>query len=275
MIEKKTEKQIIDKEIGKFNVEVHSPIVKKDKKRAFKGVWIPKEIWLDEKLNWKEKLFLVEIDSLDNEDGCYASNKHFAEFFQMSENRSSEIIKSLYEKGYITRRYIKEGKQIKKRIITVIQTAIRKTDEPIRIIEGGYSENRKDNNTYINNTKSKSGLEKNIDKIKKYDEYKNIYNEYLLAIYKQDQINSLIYTSKKQRQSLTSLIKRFDDDATFRRFCKEAFDDIWRVEQGCLPALLISQYDKICAQMAIKENKKQPTQQYNYDTNIVYDSIDL
>ena len=33
--------------------------------RDFKGVWIPKEVWLDDKLSWMEKLFLVEIDSLD------------------------------------------------------------------------------------------------------------------------------------------------------------------------------------------------------------------
>ena len=51
------------------------------KTRDFKGIWIPKEIWLNKNLKLIEKIFLVEIDSLDNEDGCYASNKYFAEFF--------------------------------------------------------------------------------------------------------------------------------------------------------------------------------------------------
>jgi hypothetical protein len=39
--------------------------------RDFKGVWIPKEIWLDERLNALEKIILTEIDSLDaTERGC-------------------------------------------------------------------------------------------------------------------------------------------------------------------------------------------------------------
>jgi len=36
-------------------------------KRDFKGIWIPKEIWLNENLTLQEKVFLVEIESLDNE----------------------------------------------------------------------------------------------------------------------------------------------------------------------------------------------------------------
>ena len=63
--------------------------------RDFKGIWIPKKIWLNKDLNVMEKLFLVEIDSLDNADGCFASNAHFSEFFGLSKNRCSEIIKSL------------------------------------------------------------------------------------------------------------------------------------------------------------------------------------
>jgi hypothetical protein len=42
--------------------------------RDFKGVWIPKDVWLDHNLTWMEKLLLVEIDSLDAEKGCFASN---------------------------------------------------------------------------------------------------------------------------------------------------------------------------------------------------------
>jgi hypothetical protein len=125
--------------------------------RDFKGVWIPKEIWLSKELNVMEKLFLVEIDSLDNESGCYASNSYFAEFFQLSRNRCSEIIKSLEAKKLIMIEYIREqGKQnIEKRVIKVVEkpnTPIRKTDRPIRKIEGGYSEKCEENNTVFNNT---------------------------------------------------------------------------------------------------------------------------
>ena len=33
--------------------------------RGFKGIWIPKEIWLSPDLNYVEKILLVEIDSLE------------------------------------------------------------------------------------------------------------------------------------------------------------------------------------------------------------------
>ena len=67
--------------------------------RDFKGVWIPKEIWTNKNLNVMEKLFLVEIDSLDNNDGCFATNEYFSDFFRLSKNRCSEIIKNLEKKG--------------------------------------------------------------------------------------------------------------------------------------------------------------------------------
>ena len=41
--------------------------------RDFKGVWIPKEIWLSADLSLTEKALFVEIHSLDNERGCFAS----------------------------------------------------------------------------------------------------------------------------------------------------------------------------------------------------------
>ena len=42
--------------------------------RGFKGIWIPKEIWESKEISMQEKVFLAEIHSLDNEQGCIASN---------------------------------------------------------------------------------------------------------------------------------------------------------------------------------------------------------
>ena len=125
--------------------------------RDFKGIWIPKEIWLSKDLNIMEKIMLVEIDSLDNENGCFASNEHFSNFFSLSKNRCSEIIKSLEKKGYIEISYIYRNNQkaIEKRIIKCIRDSdrpIRDSDRPIRDSDRGYSENREDNNTLFNNT---------------------------------------------------------------------------------------------------------------------------
>ena len=69
--------------------------------RDFKGVWIPREIWLSEELSLLEKVLFVEIHSLDNERGCFASNQYFADFFGMSARQISTHIGSLKEKGYI------------------------------------------------------------------------------------------------------------------------------------------------------------------------------
>ncbi|PKV49227.1 helix-turn-helix protein [Aquimarina sp. MAR_2010_214] len=77
--------------------------------RAFKGIWIPKEIWLSKDLSIQEKIFIVEIDSLEDhvKGGCYAGNKYFSEFFGVSESRVSNIIKTLVSKKMITRKVVR------------------------------------------------------------------------------------------------------------------------------------------------------------------------
>ena len=70
--------------------------------RDFKGVWIPKVIWLDNRLSALDKVILTEIDSLDQgERGCYASNKHIADFCQCGEWKVSTSISKLIEYGYL------------------------------------------------------------------------------------------------------------------------------------------------------------------------------
>ena len=71
-------------------------------KREWKGIWIPKEIWLNEDLTLQEKIFLVEIMSLDGENGCFASNDYFAKFFKISKTRVSLVIKSLIDKKFLS-----------------------------------------------------------------------------------------------------------------------------------------------------------------------------
>ncbi|MDB1686254.1 conserved phage C-terminal domain-containing protein [Enterococcus durans] len=118
--------------------------------RGFKGIWIPASYWLDENLTIQEMLFLAEIDSLDiDEKGCYASNKHFSDFFGLSKSRVSEVISSLQKKNYISLEFVYKGKEIEKRTIKVFgkpKRGIRKTEE-------GYSEKAKGSNTSFSNTK--------------------------------------------------------------------------------------------------------------------------
>ncbi len=77
-------------------------MAKKQTKRRFRGVWIPSEIWLSSALTPREKLFLIEIDSLDNDDrGCFASNRHFAGLFYVTRKSASRIIRRLVEKELV------------------------------------------------------------------------------------------------------------------------------------------------------------------------------
>jgi len=72
-----------------------------DHKRDFKGVWIPKEIWLSPDLSLYEKALFVEINSLDNERGCFASNEHFARFLGVGERQVRRYISRLEQKRYV------------------------------------------------------------------------------------------------------------------------------------------------------------------------------
>lgn len=160
--------------------------------RDFKGVWIPKEIWLNKELNWVEKVLLVEIDSLDNDEGCFATNSYFAEFFDLSKDRISKLISSLKTKGYIEVEliYKPNSKQVDKRVIKVDYKLFKKgyTKSKGGIGENnhrgigennyrgigentdrGIGENTEDNNTDINNTNiipslSEGSKEKSLEK---------------------------------------------------------------------------------------------------------------
>ncbi|WP_270638059.1 DnaD domain protein [Limosilactobacillus mucosae] len=113
----------------------------RENRRAFKGVWIPAEFWLDKNLSIMEVIVLTEIDSLDNENGCVASNKHFAEFTGLSKNRVSEIINGLKTKGYVNIQYFFDDFGQKRRTMRLNQP-VRKSDIGIRDVEGGYSKDR-------------------------------------------------------------------------------------------------------------------------------------
>lgn len=112
--------------------------------RDFKGVWIPKRIWLAEDLKAMELLVLTEIDSLDNENGCTASNAYLADFFGISRQRISQIISNLKDKEYISIQYQKDGKWCKGRTIKVVNKfdgVVNKFDRGVKKIYQGCQEN--------------------------------------------------------------------------------------------------------------------------------------
>lgn len=123
--------------------------------RGFKGVWIPKEIWLANDLGWSEKLLLVEIESLDGEQGCWASNEYLATFFSLSKGRISKLISSLKDKGYVTVDLIyKPGtKVIDRRIIkTTRGYGWKRLGGMVESVATLIDVNSQENNTVFNNT---------------------------------------------------------------------------------------------------------------------------
>ena len=119
--------------------------------RSFKGVWIPKEIWLAEDLSPIEILVLTEIQSLDNDEGCTASNSYLACFFGVTRQRISQIISSLKDKKYIKISYDKDGDWCKGRAIKVVNKFDRGCKENLPGCKENFNVINTDNNT-INNT---------------------------------------------------------------------------------------------------------------------------
>ena len=146
--------------------------------REFRGIWIPKEIWLSKDLSTNEKVLLAEIDSLGgSSDGCFASNQYFADFFDLSKDRISRLISGLKNKGYITVELVyKEGTcEVDKRIIKLSPYSY--FYQGVQNHQGGIGENTKDitNNYNINNNNNKTSKKKTTKEVRhKYGEFKNV-----------------------------------------------------------------------------------------------------
>ena len=124
--------------------------------RDFKGVWISKEVWLDDRLSALDKVILTEIDSLDGENGCYASNDYIAEFCQCSATKVSKAISKLIEYGYVYVQSFDGRKRVLKSRLTKNASQTCKKDK-------AEWQNVRDNN--INNNINKTTAKKNNDRI--------------------------------------------------------------------------------------------------------------
>ena len=163
--------------------------------RDFKGVWIPKEIWLNDELTLLEKCIFVEIDSLDNDNHCTASNKYLAEFCGCSESKVTKSIATLQQLGMIEI----DGFDGRHRVIRVVKS----TRQGSKKYEAD-SQKVRPNNIY-NNTNNKT-LSKN--KV-------------------QNSRKELFETVSTKKQSLYSkcmaLINDFTEDAILQDYLKQFF----------------------------------------------------
>ena len=145
--------------------------------RDFRGIWIPKEIWLSKDLSTNEKILLAEIDSLGgSSDGCFASNQYFADFFDLSKDRISRLVSGLKNKGYITVELsYKEGSyEVDKRIIKANPSSYFCLGGSTHLEGGGENNDYITNNYNINNN-NKASKKKTTKEVRhKYGEFKNV-----------------------------------------------------------------------------------------------------
>ena len=140
------------------------------KERNFKGVWIPAKLYLSGLFSPNEKFVLLEIYSLSKKNGCYATNKHFADFIGLKENTIQKMMLEFERAGYIKRifEYKENSKEIKNRIIILTQ----------KFLDEFINEKAEGENEEPHGKKSMGDMEKNPegDGLKVGDKYNNISN---------------------------------------------------------------------------------------------------
>ena len=145
--------------------------------RDFRGIWIPRHIWLDKNLKPIEKILLAEIESLGGlHDGCFASNQYFADFLDLSKDRTSKLISGLKNKGYITVELsYKEGSyEVDKRIIKANPSSYFCLGGSTHLEGGGENNDYITNNYNINNNNKTSKKKTTKEARHKYGEFKNV-----------------------------------------------------------------------------------------------------
>lgn len=140
--------------------------------RDFKGIWIPKEVWLDNRLSALEKIIFAEIDSLDvDENGCFAGNDYLAEFSHCSETKVSLAIKKLIECDYIyVKKFDGRTRFLKSRVSKSERQSFKLCEADFQKVKGSYIYDNKEYN--INDKKE------NISNDIKEKEQKHSYGEF-------------------------------------------------------------------------------------------------
>lgn len=186
-----------------------------DVPRKFQGVWIPAERWLDRSLSPVEKVMLGEISSLETGPrGCYATNAHFAEFFDLSISRVSEIISGLANRGLIRVELIRDGKRIVERRIRMTDpfefpnTPSENSANPFG--KGGEppSENTQGNNTNNNNTLSSKKPASKAAALDGFDRFYALYPRKQKRPAAEQAWKKLAPNAELQHQILTALAKQ-------------------------------------------------------------------
>lgn len=120
-----------------------------ENQRDFKGVWIPKAVWLDNRLTALDKVILTEIDSLDQgERGCFASNQHIADFCQCSITKVSTSISKLIDLGYLyVQNYDGRYRELKSRLSKIERQTFKNSKADSQNLKESNTRTKPTNNT--------------------------------------------------------------------------------------------------------------------------------
>ena len=197
--------------------------------RDFKGVWIPKEVWLDTRLNALEKVILTEIDSLDQgEKGCYASNEHLAEFCQCSKTKVSTAVKKLIDCGYIyVQNFDGRKRELKSRLSNFERQNDKKCKAEYQILKESNIDNNTNNNTVSNKKERKSRSKSYDEQIAEYTGNEELQNALKAFVQMRSFIKSPV-TAHGLKLLLNKLTKISRNDAEKITIVNNSIENNWK-----------------------------------------------
>ena len=219
--------------------------------RDFKGIWIPKEIWLDSRLNITEKALLAEIDSLDTENHCTAGNDYFSKFFGVSESTITRGISRLKELGFIESEF--DGRVRKLRVVKLTRQS-RQIDEQLNISISNIPNNINNTNKQNMLLEEKEDANYNIrEKSNKIKWFVEQYNNICKSLPKCTRLTD------KRRKAIIKIMNNFSEEEILQvftnleqsDFCKGKNDRGWKANID-----FILREDKFVATLEGRYNSK-------------------
>lgn len=197
--------------------------------RDFKGVWIPREIWLDERLTPLDRIILAEIDSLDHGESCYASNEYLAEFCQCSSAKITKSVAKLRELGYIELAHF-DGRRRFLRSCLVKSTSLHSKkyeadSEKVRAINI-------DNNIVNNINKKERRKEKTFEEIFEERQIKGELKKAFVELIKSRKLNNRKMTDRALELSINKVRRMSQDEETQIAIINQSIENGW---QGLFP----------------------------------------
>lgn len=193
--------------------------------RDFKGVWIPKEVWLDNRLSALDKIILTEIDSLDQgEEGCFASNEYIANFCQCSSTKVSTSISKLVDYEYIyVLKFDGRKRHLKSRLTKNNIQTLKKCKSDLQNFKHINIDNKTNNNINNKERKKKTGYDEIIDSKISDNELKDLIYEFI----KMRKMKKKPLTDRALTIQINKLLKLSDDIRIQKKIVEKSIVKCW------------------------------------------------